>query len=132
MRRGAILVAVCVAAAPAAPAGVQQTSSPQVAPAVAAPRAVLDQYCVTCHNQRLKTAGIALDALDLAELADHAEVWEKVVRRIRTGAMPPAMLPRPDRAAADGVVALLETELDRASVEHPNPGRPGRRSSCAE
>ena len=124
MRRGAMLVALCVAAAPAAPTGVQQTSSPEVAPAIAAPRAVLDQYCVTCHNQRLKTAGLALDALDLAELADHAEVWEKVVRRIRTGAMPPVGRPRPEKAVSASIASWLENGLDRAALEHPNPGRP--------
>jgi hypothetical protein len=62
--------------------------------------------------------------LDISHVSGNAESWEKVVRKIRTGAMPPAMMPRPDKADADGVVAWLEPELDRASVEHPNPGRP--------
>src|SRR5262245_60678088 len=95
----------------------------QVSSASAA-RAVLDKYCVTCHNQRTKTAGLALDALNISAVGGHAETWEKVVRKIRTGAMPPARLPRPDKAAADAVIAWLEIELDRAAVEHPNPGRP--------
>jgi cytochrome c551/c552 len=88
------------------------------------PRAVLDRYCVTCHNQRAKTAGLALDALDLARVGDRAEVWEKVVRKIRTGAMPPAGLPRPEKALAQDVALRLETQLDRAALERPNPGRP--------
>jgi len=92
--------------------------------ATPAPRTVLDRYCVTCHNQRAKTAGLALDALDLARVIDRAEVWEKVVRKIRTGAMPPAGLPRPEKALADDVASWLETQLDRAALEHPNPGRP--------
>ena len=102
------------------PAAYTQQAVP-IASASAA-RAVLDKYCVTCHNQRTKTAGLALDALDLSHVSRNAESWEKVVRKIRTGAMPPAMLPRPDKAAADGVVTWLETELDRAAVEHPEPG----------
>ena len=105
-----------------APAAYTQQSVPTASASAA--RAVLDKYCVTCHNQRAKTAGLTLDALDLSHVSRNAESWEKVVRKIRTGAMPPAMLPRPDKAAADGVVAWLETELDRAAVEHPNPGRP--------
>jgi hypothetical protein len=88
------------------------------------PRAVLDRYCVTCHNQRLKTGGLALDALDLTHPSEHAEVWEKVVRKIRTGAMPPVGRPRPDKSLAESVTSWLEAELDRAALEHPNPGRP--------
>ncbi len=56
---------------------------------------LIDQYCVTCHNQRLKTAGLVLDTLDLAKIPADAETWEKVVRKLRTGAMPPPGLPRP-------------------------------------
>jgi len=88
------------------------------------PRAVLDQYCVVCHNQRLKTAGLMLDTLDLAKVGDHAEVWEKVVRKLRTGAMPPAGMPRPGKTLAAGTASWLEDQLDRAAAEHPNPGRP--------
>jgi mono/diheme cytochrome c family protein len=99
----------------------QVKSAPASAPAV---RAVLDKYCVTCHNQRTKTAGLALDALDLLRVNGHEEAWEKVVRKIRTGAMPPAMLPRPDKDTGESVVGWLETELDRAANDHPNPGRP--------
>ena len=105
----------------------QVRSAPQKGSAVAptpAPRAVLDKYCVTCHNQRLKTAGLALDALDLAHVSDRAEAWEAVVRKLRTGAMPPVGLPRPDKPVAAGVVSWIETELDRAALERPNPGRP--------
>jgi mono/diheme cytochrome c family protein len=88
------------------------------------PRAALDQYCVACHNQTTKTAGLELDALDLARVGDNAAVWETVARKIRTGAMPPAGMPRPDKAAAAGVVSWLEAELDRAALENPDPGRP--------
>ena len=78
----------------------------------------------TCHNQAAKTAGLELDALDLARVGDSPEVWETVVRKIRTGAMPPAGLPRPDKALADDVVSWQEAKLDKAALEHPNPGRP--------
>jgi mono/diheme cytochrome c family protein len=91
---------------------------------VSAPRAVLDQYCVACHNQTTKTAGLELDALDLARVGDHAATWETVVRKIRTGAMPPAGMPRPDKTAAASVVSWIETELDRAALASPDPGRP--------
>jgi mono/diheme cytochrome c family protein len=102
----------------------QQAPSATAAAATLPPRAVLDKYCITCHNRRMKTGGLALDALDLAQLGEHAEEWEKVVRKIRTGAMPPVGRPRPDTALADSVASSLEADLDRAALEHPNPGRP--------
>ena len=64
-----------------------------------APRAVLDQYCVTCHNQRLKTAGLMLDQMDPAHVGGDTEAWEKVVRKLRAGMMPPQGMPRPSAAA---------------------------------
>ena len=73
-----------------------QPSSPAVQPA-AQHRAVLNQYCVTCHNERTKTAGLLLDKVDLAKVPDSTETWEKVVRKLRSGMMPPAGLPRPDK-----------------------------------
>ena len=123
----AMVVALCLVT-PAAHgvkgSTLRQTPSATVAADVRAPRAMFDKYCVTCHNQRLKTAGLTLDALDLAELGQHTEVFEKIVRKIRTGAMPPAGRPRPDKTLADGVASWLEQGLDRAALEHPNPGRP--------
>ncbi len=89
-----------------------------------APRAVLQRYCFACHNARTRTAGLALDVLDATRPGEHAEVWEAVVRKLRTGAMPPAGRPRPDRATSDAVAARLETALDRAARENPDPGRP--------
>ncbi|HLW51525.1 MAG TPA: c-type cytochrome domain-containing protein, partial [Candidatus Angelobacter sp.] len=77
-------------------------------------RAVLDHYCVTCHNQKLKTGGLMLDRLDLARIADSAETWEKVVRKLRAGMMPPLGLPRPNPAAYEALTVALESELDRA------------------
>ncbi len=106
-------------------AALQTTSVDRQQATVAAappPRAMLDKYCVTCHNQRMKTGGLALDALDLAQVSDHAGQWEKVVRKLRTGAMPPVGRPRPDKALSESVTSWLEAELDRAALEHPDPG----------
>ena len=85
-------------------------------------KATVDQYCVTCHNQRLKTGGLALDALDIANVQPHAETWENVVRKLRVGAMPPHGVRRPDQKTTDSLVAWLEGELDRTSTR--SPGRP--------
>ena len=92
-------------------------------PSAGPERALLDRYCVTCHNDSLQVAGLALDALDVARVGDHAGVWEKVVGKLRAGMMPPAGRPRPDRAASGRLVAYLETELDRAAAADPDPGR---------
>ena len=95
-----------------------------VAPAAAAPeRDLLDRYCVACHNERLRTAGLLLDRIDIEQVAANAEVLEKVVRKLRGGQMPPAGRPRPDAAAVETFVTALETALDRAGALAPNPGR---------
>src|SRR5215469_3508544 len=88
-------------------------------------RALLDQYCVTCHNEKLKTGGLALDKLSLEHPADNAETWEKVIRKLRAGMMPPAGARRPDRAALDAFTHKLEADLDRAAAPNPNPGTVG-------
>src|ERR1700719_4599239 len=75
------------------------------------------RYCTTCHNARLKTGGFVLDPAELAPLGANAEVWEKVVRKLRSNAMPPAGAPRPDQATYDSVASFLETELDRAAAK---------------
>ena len=121
-RRLALIVAGLCAVAPVA--GGVQGSGASAQTVATPPRAVLDKYCVTCHNQRMKTGGLALDVLDLAQLSEHADVWEKVVRKIRTGAMPPVGRPRPDKALSESLASWLEADLDRAALEHPNPGRP--------
>lgn len=85
---------------------------------------VLRRYCVACHNQRLQTANLALDSVDLDRVGDDAELWEKVLRKLQTQAMPPSGRPRPDEATYDDFASWLETGLDRAAVANPNPGRP--------
>jgi hypothetical protein len=87
-------------------------------------RAVLNQYCLSCHNERLKTAGLMLDRVDLAKVGDTADLWEKVVQKLRSGSMPPAGLPRPDAATYNSLASYLESELDRAAATRPDPGRP--------
>ena len=84
---------------------------------------VIAKYCVSCHNQRLKTAGLALDTVDAARPAAHPDVWERVVTRLRAQSMPPAGVPRPDAATYDAVADALEAALDRAWAANPNPGR---------
>src|SRR5262245_3682311 len=87
-------------------------------------RGFLARHCTSCHNQRLKTAGLALDRLNLSAVGEQVAVWEKVVAKLRAGAMPPVGRPQPDESARTTFVAWLETELDRAAARSPNPGRP--------
>src|SRR5262245_9489476 len=128
----------CFAAMMLTLAAVTQTASPGQAPAASpssvppqlqSQRQLLDRYCVGCHSQRAKAAGqeparkLTLDDLDLARVADHAETWELVVRKMRAGMMPPANVRRPDKAAYDGFIAWLEGELDRTAAPYaPPPG----------
>jgi hypothetical protein len=108
----ALLVPPTAEAAPAPP---QPTTSSH--------RAVLDRYCVTCHNERLRTANLALDTADIEDVAARPDVWEKVVRKLRSGAMPPVGRPRPETATVQALVSWLEGSLDRAGAANPNPGR---------
>ena len=87
------------------------------------PRTVLDTYCVVCHNEQLYTAGIAFDVEDVETPSTNPEVWERVIRRLRTGTMPPPGIPRPDLETYDGLASWLERDLDRAWLADPNPGR---------
>jgi mono/diheme cytochrome c family protein len=91
-------------------------------------------YCVTCHNDKLKTAGLSLQALDLENVPAHADVWEKVARKLRSGEMPPSTVrARPASSNANALAAYLETTLDRAAAVRPNPGRaPVHRLNRAE
>jgi hypothetical protein len=86
------------------------------------PAEVLTQYCVTCHNARLKTAGLVIDPAETAHVSTKPELWEKVIRKLRSGAMPPAGSPRPSPATYDAVATFFESELDRAAAAKPNPG----------
>ena len=96
-------------------------------------RALLDRYCVTCHNQRLQTGGLALDVADVSRVGEAPGVWEAVVLKLRGGMMPPAGRPRPAGAALDELRGWLEAELDRAAAAAVEPGRvPTHRLNRAE
>jgi mono/diheme cytochrome c family protein len=112
----------------AALSGVHPIAQTTLAPASSSStdtRAVLDKYCITCHSQRLKTAGVVLEGVDVANPAAGAELWERVISKLRARSMPPAGMPRPDPATYHAIATSLETAIDRAWAAHPNPGRIG-------
>ena len=100
----------------------QQRPAGPVAP-VAAHVAFIDEYCLSCHDEDKKRAGLALDTIAAHDVSRHPDVWEKVVRKLRARQMPPVGKERPDDSAYDAIIAFLETSLDRAAAAHPNPGR---------
>jgi mono/diheme cytochrome c family protein len=117
----------CLALSPLAPALFGQGNAAVASPD--AERALIARYCLGCHSQNAKKAGmepalrITLDDLDTAHVEKNPEEWEKVVRKIRAGTMPPSGMPRPDAATYESMTAWLETELDRHAVSHvPPPG----------
>jgi hypothetical protein len=144
-RNGAVVVGVLLCLASAGVNALQNLTSsdvreprplpPQIIAAplralqstVALPRpadapALLNRYCVTCHNERLKTGGLALDTLDVRDVSQHTERWEQVVRKLRTHSMPPPGAPRPDPATYDFLIGWLEGSLDRLAATAPKPG----------
>jgi cytochrome c5 len=105
----------------------------RTAAAPAVDRALFDRYCVSCHNERLKTGNLMLDKVDVTKVGEHVEVLEKVVRKLRGGMMPPEGSRRPDKATIDAFVASLESALDHAAAGAPDPGRvASRRLNRAE
>ncbi len=112
----ALAVAGCLSASAQAPSSPDPQAPSQY-------RAVLNRYCITCHNEKLKTAGLILSQMDIANVPAGAEVWEKVIRKLRSGQMPPPGIPRPDKGTSDSFAAYLEMELDRAAEARPNPGK---------
>ena len=112
---GAAVEAVAQQAAAAAPA------------TVSSEKALVNRYCVTCHNQRRKTpegAPLMLDQVSVDDVGANPAVWEKVVRKLRSGAMPPAGMPRPEPGAFQALLTSIEGTLDKQAAAHPNPGRP--------
>ncbi len=104
-------------------ASVGALSAASVSPAIEAQQAIVHQYCEGCHNAKAKMGGLVLDASNLSAIGPHAAIWEKVVRKVRAGVMPPAGLPRPDKVRYDGFASWLEARLDEAAAANPNPGR---------
>lgn len=109
----------CIAAAFAS---LTQTARPQ---SPTPDQALLDRYCVTCHNQKAKTGGLMLDTLDVVHPGANAATWEKAVLKIKAGLMPPGGMPRPDRPTLDAFTRNLESSLDAAARLKPDPGSPG-------
>src|SRR3954467_1837085 len=111
MRGMAVLAALLVALVSASGfQGVRQEAPASTGtPAAAAPsqRELLNKYCVSCHNEKLKTANLMLDKMDVDKVTEHPEIWEKVIRKLRTGAMPPSGSPRPDAAGYDSLAGYL-------------------------
>jgi mono/diheme cytochrome c family protein len=106
--------------------GVGVTAQGQLAPnaaAVSPERALVTQYCSGCHNSRAQAGGLSLDGADPSRVGEHREIWEKVVRKLRARAMPPAGSRRPDEPAYEQLVTQLESALDREAALHPDPGR---------
>jgi mono/diheme cytochrome c family protein len=121
-RTGVAVVVFCAAAAAAGvPAAGQKAKAENSA---SADRATLDRYCVTCHNTRLRTGGLALDIADPANVGGSSEVWEKVVRKVRAGMMPPPGRTAPSAEERRALVTSLEGSLDRVAEANPQPGRP--------
>ena len=85
----------------------------------------VSRYCQVCHNDRLKTGGLSLQQMDPSQVSRSPETWEKVVRKLRAGMMPPAGMPRPERASIDTFVSRVESSLDKYAAQHPNPGTLG-------
>ncbi len=117
----AVVVFCAAAAAAGAPAAGQNAKAENSA---SADRATLDRYCVTCHNTRLRTGGLALDIADPANVGGSSEVWEKVVRKVRAGMMPPPGRTAPSAEERRALVTSLEGSLDRVAEANPQPGRP--------
>jgi cytochrome c5 len=113
---------------PASPVLIKPASPAiKAAPAAsdAAPeQAMVDQYCVMCHNEQLKTAGVVLEGLHIDHVGDNTNTWEKVLLKFGTGQMPPPGLPRPEPEVAAHFTAWLEKQLNANAIAHPNPGAP--------
>jgi mono/diheme cytochrome c family protein len=120
-------IILAVAVLPSSVALSQTSAHPTVVPApqaAPAPRALVNQYCVVCHNQKALTAGVSLEGIDFSNPTANAAIMERVLRKVRSGEMPPTGMPRPPAPVLTAFTKSLETTLDQASAAHPNPGRP--------
>jgi hypothetical protein len=131
VQSGRLLAAACallivstgwhvLAARPQAPESLARPLREQAAPVAA----LVDTYCISCHSDRFKAGGLLLEEVGRHPVGSNAVIWEKVVRKLRTGAMPPAGMPRPDAATVATTVSVLERALDEAAARRPVPGRP--------
>src|SRR4029453_19617802 len=108
---------------PAPTAAMAPATKPAAPPSYEAAKAVLDEYCVECHNKTSKIANLAIDTLNIAHVQENVKEWEKIVRKLRAGMMPPAGQERPDRETYMALITWLENELDRTAKPYmPPPG----------
>ena len=118
------LAVVVVVTSPVAVAVVSPQAAVQSAdPTVSAEQALVNRYCTSCHSSRMKAGDLVLAGVDVASIADNPELWEKVVRKLRNGLMPPAGSPRPDEATYQRLLSKLQDDLDAAAARRPDPGR---------
>jgi cytochrome c5 len=119
------LITAIAALAQQRPAAQVATKPPVQAAGDAAPhQAMIDQYCIMCHSDALKTAGVVLEGVQVSHVGDNAALWERVLRKFGTGQMPPPGMPRPDAATSAQFTSWLESQLNTNAVTHPNPGAP--------
>ena len=123
------IIAICIVSGAVISFETSRSLQAQGAPSAATKAATpasefVATYCISCHNQKLRTAGLALDTADAGQIINSAETWEKVIVQLRSRSMPPPRARRPDNATYDRVAGWLESELDRAAAANPNPGRP--------
>ncbi len=104
--------------APAVPAAAP------VVPSAPSPNLIVKQYCVGCHNAKLKTAGVSVQGLDVSRVSEDAATWEKILRKVNAGQMPPAGMPHPSASVTAKFTKTIADGLDREAAAHPNPGRP--------
>ncbi len=121
---GSIALIATISATPSDNQSTQPPSARSGTTSATPARELVSTYCVSCHNQRVKTANFELDQADAEQVFNSAEAWEKVIVKLRSRAMPPPGARRPDNLTFDKVATWLETELDRATAAHLNPGRP--------
>ena len=117
------LAAALLLAAPANTWAQQRSPLPEPPSQTSSQRQFLDRHCTTCHNEELKTAGLNLLEADLSQLSAQPELWEKVVRKVHTGVMPPPGAPQPSEADRRAMLTWLEASLDAAAAANLNPGR---------
>jgi cytochrome c553 len=122
------IAALALGATIVAGAAAPQGAAPRSAASPETQRQIIDTYCLGCHSERAKTGGLSLERLDLTRLSPDAETWEKVIRKVRLGVMPPPLSQgaarRPEKATLDGLASWLEASLDAAAAATPHPGRP--------